>query len=81
MQYQLPDNYITCIYHNSDKRTGIDFGKRTTYKQLSIEYGIVHGYKRIDIAPMLKINYGNVFIAPAATKDDVGVVTGIEVKF
>ena len=81
VQYQLPNNYITGVYHNSDKRTGIYFGKRTTYKQLSIEYGIVHGYKRIDIAPMLKINYGNVFIAPAATKDDVGVVTGIEVKF
>ena len=30
---------------------------------------------------MLKINYGNVFVAPAATKDDVGMVAGYEVKF
>ena len=81
VQYQLPDNYITGVYHNSDKRAGIYFGKRTKYKQLDIEYGLVHGYKEWDVAPMLKINYGNVFIAPAATKDDVGVVTGIEVKF
>jgi hypothetical protein len=30
---------------------------------------------------MLKVNYGNLFIAPAATKDDVGVVAGYEVRF
>mgnify|MGYP003988135249 FL=1 len=81
VQYQLPNNYITGIYHNSDKRAGIYFGKRTTYKQLDIEYGLVHGYKRIDIAPMVKVNYGNVFVAPAATEDDVGLVLGYEVKF
>lgn len=81
MQYQFSDDYITGIYHNSDKRAGIYFGKRTTYKQLNIEYGLVHGYKRIDIAPMIKVNYGNVFVAPAATKDDVGMVLGYEVKF
>lgn len=88
VQYQLPNNYITGVYHNSDKRAGIYFGKRTSWyapygvlPELSIEYGVVHGYKEWDVAPMLKINYGNVFIAPAATKDDVGVVTGIEVKF
>ena len=81
VQYQLPNNYITGVYHKSDKRAGIYFEKLTTYKQLDIEYGLVHGYKEWDVAPMLKINYGNVFIAPAATKDDVGVVTGIEVKF
>jgi len=81
VQYKLPNNYITGVYHNSDKRAGIYFGKRTSYKQLNIEYGLVHGYKRIDIAPMIKINYGNLFVAPAATEDDVGVVTGLEVKF
>jgi len=81
VQYQLPDNYITGVFHNSDKRAGIYFGKRTTYKQLDIEYGLVHGYKRIDIAPMIKVNYGNVFVAPAATEDDVGLVLGYEVKF
>jgi len=80
-QYQLPNNYITGIYHNSDKRAGIYFGKRTTYKQLDIEYGLVHGYKRIDIAPMIKINYGNVFVAPASTENEVGMVIGYEVKF
>jgi len=80
-QYQLPNNYITGVYHNSDKRAGIYFGKRTKYKQLDIEYGLVHGYKRIDIAPMIKVNYGNVFVAPAATEDDVGLVAGYEVKF
>lgn len=81
VQYQLPNSYITGIYHNSDKRAGIYFGKRTTYKQLDIEYGLVHGYKRLDIAPMIKVNYGNVFVAPAATEDDVGIVAGYEVKF
>lgn len=81
VQYQLPNNYITGVYHNSDKRAGIYFGKRTKYKQLDIEYGLVHGYKRIDIAPMIKVNYGNVFVAPAATEDDVGLVAGYEVKF
>jgi len=30
---------------------------------------------------MIKINYGNWFIAPAATEDDIGLVSGIEVKF
>jgi hypothetical protein len=30
---------------------------------------------------MLKVTYGNLFIAPAATKDDVGIVVGCEVKF
>ena len=45
-----------------------------------IEYGLVHGYKRIDIAPMIKVNYGNVFVAPAATVDDVGLVLGYEVQ-
>ena len=81
VQYQLPDNYITGVYHNSDKRAGIYFGKRTTYKQVNIEYGLAHGYKCIDIAPMMKVNYGNVFVAPAATEDDVGLVAGYEVKF
>jgi hypothetical protein len=81
VQYQLPNSYITGIYHNSDKRAGIYFGKRTTYKHLDIEYGLVHGYKRLDIAPMIKVNYGNVFVAPAATEDDVGIVAGYEVKF
>jgi hypothetical protein len=81
VQYQLPNNYITGIYHNSDKRLGIYFGKHTTYKQLDIEYGLVHGYKRIDIAPMVKVNYGNIFVTPAATEDDVGLVLGYEVKF
>ena len=81
VQYQLPNAYITGIYHNSDKRAGIYFGKRTTYKQLDIEYGLVHVYKRLDIAPMIKVNYGNVFVAPAATEDDVGIVAGYEVKF
>ena len=81
VQYQLPNNYITGVFHNSDKRAGIYFGKRTTYKQLDIEYGLTHGYKGWDIAPMVKVNYGNVFVAPAATEDDVGVVTGLEVKF
>ena len=81
MQYQLSNDYITGVYHNSDKRAGIYFGKRTTYKQLDIEYGVVHGYKRMDVAPMIKVNYGNVFVAPAATEDEVGIVTGLEVKF
>ena len=81
VQYQLSNDYITGVYHNSDKRAGIYFGKRTTYKQLDIEYGVVHGYKRIDIAPMIKANYGVFFITPAATEDEVGVVTGYEVKF
>ena len=80
-QYQLSDNYITGVFHNSDKRAGIYFGKHTTYKQLDIEYGLVHGYKRIDIAPMIKINYGNVFVTPAATENEVGMVIGYEVKF
>jgi hypothetical protein len=30
---------------------------------------------------MIKVNYGNVFVAPAATEDDVGLVAGYEVKF
>ena len=88
VQYQLPDNYITGMYHNSDKRASIYIGKRSSWlapydilPEVSIEYGIVHGYKEWDLAPMLKINYGNVFVSPAATKDDVGIVAGYEVKF
>lgn len=81
VQYQLPNNYITGIFHNSDKRAGAYIGKRTKYKTLDIEYGLVHGYKSFDIAPMIKVNYGPLFIAPAATEHDIGVVTGIEVKF
>ncbi len=81
LQYQLPENYITGIFHNSDKRAGIYFGKRTTYQPLDIEYGLTHGYKGWDIAPMLKVNYGTLFVAPGATADEIGVVTGIEVKF
>ena len=81
IQYQLPKNYITGIFHNSDKRAGIYFGRRATYKTLDIEYGLAHGYKNWDIAPMLKVNYGNLFIAPGATKDEIGLVSGIEVKF
>ena len=81
IQYQLPNNYITGMYHNSDKRTSIYFGKHTTYKQLDIEYGLVHGYKRLDIAPMIKLNYGKVFVTPAATEDEVGLVAGYEVRF
>ena len=81
IQYQLPNAYIAGIFHNSDKRAGIYFGKHTTYKQFDIDYGIVHGYKTWDIAPMVKVNYGNIFIAPAATEDEVGMVAGYEVKF
>ena len=81
LQYQLSNNYITGVYHNSDKRVSIYIGKRTTYKQLDIEYGLVHGYKQIDLAPMIKVNLGNIFVTPAATEDDVGVVAGFEVKF
>ena len=81
VQYKLPNNYITGVYHNSDKRASIYLGKRTTYQQLEIEYGLVHGYKRMDVAPLIKINYGNIFVAPAATEDEVGIVAGLEVKF
>jgi len=80
IQYQC-DNYITGVYHNSDKRASPYVGKRTKYKALNIEYGIAHGYKTWDLVPMIKVNYDNVFVTPAATKDDVGIVTGIEVKF
>lgn len=80
IQYQS-DNYITGVYHNSDKRASVYVGKRTKYKELDIEYGIVHGYKTWDLVPMLKVNYDNVFVAPAATEDEVGIVAGIEVKF
>lgn len=81
VQYKLPNNYITGIFHNSDKRESIYFGKQTTYGQFEIEYGLVHGYKRIDIAPMIKVNYKSFFVTPAATDDEVGLVTGYEVKF
>jgi len=81
VQYRLPNNYVTGIYHNSDRRESIYIGKETSYKGYNITYGLVHGYRRIDVAPMIKINYGNWFIAPAATEDDIGLVSGIEVKF
>lgn len=81
VQYKLPNNYVTGIYHNSDRRESIYVGKETAYKGLDITYGLVHGYRRIDVAPMIKVNYGAWFIAPAATEDDVGLVSGIEVKF
>ena len=81
VQYRLPNNYVTGIYHNSDRRESIYVGKETQYKGYDITYGLVHGYRRIDVAPMIKINYGNWFIAPAATEDDIGLVSGIEVKF
>ena len=88
LQYQTDNQYIAGIYHNSDKRASVYFGKRTSWKapydvipEVSIEYGIVHGYKEWDLAPMLKVNYGNLFIAPAATKDEVGIVAGYEVRF
>jgi hypothetical protein len=88
VQYRMNNNYITGVYHNSDKRASIYIGKRSSWlapydilPEVSIEYGIVHGYKEWDLAPMLKINYGNVFVSPAATKDDVGIVAGYEVKF
>jgi hypothetical protein len=81
VQYRLPNNYVTGIYHNSDRRESIYVGKETSYKGYDITYGLVHGYQRIDVAPMIKINYGNWFIAPAATEDDIGLVSGIEVKF
>ena len=88
VQYRMDNNYITGIYHNSDGRESIYVGKRASYKapysiipEVSIEYGIVHGYKEWDLAPMIKVNYGNLFVAPAATKDDVGIVAGYEVRF
>ena len=88
VQYQMPNNYIVGAYHNSDKRASVYFGKRIEWKapfdimpEVSIEYGIVHGYKEWDVAPMLKVNYGNIFVAPAATKSEVGMVAGYEVKF
>ena len=81
VQYRLPNNYVTGIYHNSDRRESIYIGKETSYKGYDITYGLVHGYRRTDVAPMIKVNYGNWFIAPAATEDDIGVVSGIEVKF
>ena len=88
VQYRMDNQYIAGIYHNSDKRASVYFGKRTSWKapydiipEVSIEYGLVHGYKEWDVAPMLKINYGALFVAPAATKDDFGIVAGYEVKF
>ena len=81
MQYRMDNNYIAGVFHNSDKRASAYIGKRINYKVLDIEYGLVHGYKAWDIVPMLKVNYGNVFIAPAATEDEVGMVAGYEVKF
>ena len=81
VQYRLPNNYVTGIYHNSDRRESIYVGKETSYKGYDITYGLVHGYRRIDVAPMIKVNYGNWFIAPATTEDDIGLVSGIEVKF
>ena len=35
IQYQS-DNYITGVYHNSDKRASAYVGKRTKYKELDI---------------------------------------------
>ena len=88
IQYQMPNNYIVGVYHNSDKRESIYFGKRAVWKapfdiipEVSIEYGVVHGYKNWDLVPMVKINYGNIFIAPAATESEVGITAGYEVKF
>ena len=88
VQYRMDNNYIVGAYHNSDKRASVYFGKRSVFNApfdivppLEIEYGIVHGYKSWDIAPMIKVTYNGFFVAPAATEDDVGIVTGYELRF
>lgn len=81
VQYQHKNNYIAGMYYNSDSRIGVYIGKKYQYKELIVEAGIVHGYRRINVAPMIKVNYKGWYVAPGATKDDVGLVTGYEVKF
>ena len=81
VQYRSENNYIAGVFYNSDSRGSIYVGKRYEYEGFVIEAGLVHGYKRMDVAPMIKVNYNGWYVAPGATETDIGIVTGYELRF
>lgn len=74
-------DYITGVYYNSESQLSLFFGKEYTIEEFTLETGVVTGYSDFSPAPMIKLNRGIFFIAPAASNGDPGIVTGIEVKF
>ena len=48
---------------------------------LNIEMGLVTGYSDYDVTPMARMNYKNMFVAPATeNRERLGVVFGYEFK-
>ena len=73
--------YIAGVYYNSESQPSIFVGKEFVSENFTVEAGMVSGYSEYPIAPMIKLNRGIFFVAPAASNGQPGLVTGIEVKF
>jgi hypothetical protein len=75
-------DYIAGAYYNSMNRVSFYAGKRWEHNQFGFELGAVIGYDEImPVAPYARATYNNLFIAPAAEPDNVGVVVGYEFKW
>lgn len=80
LTYKQQD-YITGVYYNSESRPSVFVGREIVTGPFTLEVGVVSGYSDYPVAPMVKLNYGKFFVAPAVSDGIPGLVTGIEVKF
>ena len=79
---------VTGLYYNS-LDTLSAFGavnfplvNKYTEEELSIDVGLVSGYLwKYDVAPMVRLNYNNMFVMPALEGDTKGLVFGFNFDF
>jgi hypothetical protein len=79
----LNKDFFVGAYYNSEERISAYIAyKLDIFKQLNLELGVVTGYDSYEVVPMLKLNYNNIFIAPATEsvngKTNLGLVVGLE---
>jgi len=83
----LNDNVSMGAYYNSEENLSAFVGYTYRFNDdISVETGLVTGYTYNEISPMVKLNYKNVFIAPAVEiirkgnteEKNIGVVLGLE---
>ena len=79
---------VTGFYYNSlDKLSAfgaVNFPlvNKYTEEELSIDVGLVSGYLwKYDIAPMVRLNYNNMFVMPALEGETTGLVFGFNFDF
>jgi hypothetical protein len=56
-------------YYNSERRLSLYSSKTKTYKYFDVEYGLVTGYSKYKVLPLLRFKKNNWFIAPMYEKN------------